>query len=246
MNHRERAQEIVDRYNAGFLDPEYMHPRPGLVSFITSALAAVEREALERAAVLCDFFSSDVGEANMDRATADVCRECYEYAARKIRALIEQPEEVVATEPCAAPTLAPQDPGGPRSPAAPTSPRCDVCGYNLKDAVLHGDHHLCSNKRPPWIIEGEPSSDDGHGRDADRVKAVRPAGDAAEGSTPLSPTNPRDCEHGRQLGKCADCDLIAAEAEVERLRGLLRWLKVYATPEGQRRINAALDAKGGE
>lgn len=30
--------------------------------------------------------------------------------------------------------------------------------------------------------------------------------------------NTRDCEHGRQVGKCADCDVIELEAENQQLR----------------------------
>lgn len=33
--------------------------------------------------------------------------------------------------------------------------------------------------------------------------------------------NERDCEHGRQRGKCVDCDLIASDKECDRYRRAL-------------------------
>ena len=35
----------------------------------------------------------------------------------------------------------------------------------------------------------------------------------------------RDCPHGRQIGKCADCDVIELEAECERLREQVKALQ---------------------
>lgn len=34
--------------------------------------------------------------------------------------------------------------------------QCGGCGYTLKDAILHQDHHLCGGA-PPWqeIFEGD-------------------------------------------------------------------------------------------
>lgn len=36
--------------------------------------------------------------------------------------------------------------------------------------------------------------------------------------------NGRDCEHGRQVGKCDSCDLIEAENDIERLKESIRRL----------------------
>lgn len=33
--------------------------------------------------------------------------------------------------------------------------------------------------------------------------------------------NARDCEHGRQRGKCPECDVIELESENARLRGIV-------------------------
>lgn len=32
---------------------------------------------------------------------------------------------------------------------------CPTCGYTKKDASIHMDHHLCSNKNPPWGGAGD-------------------------------------------------------------------------------------------
>lgn len=39
--------------------------------------------------------------------------------------------------------------------------QCDGCGYTLKDAILHQDHHLCGAE-PPWmaIFDGPRDSPD--------------------------------------------------------------------------------------
>ena len=42
----------------------------------------------------------------------------------------------------------------------------------------------------------------------------------------------RDCVHGRQIGKCADCDVVELEEEVARLTALLAQARSTYRREG--------------
>jgi len=43
----------------------------------------------------------------------------------------------------------------------------------------------------------------------------------------------RDCQHGRQIGKCTDCDLIEAEKEIEKLKAENGKLRELLSREGK-------------
>ena len=67
--------------------------------------------------------------------------------------------------------------------------------------------------------------------------------------------NKRDCEHGRQRGKCDSCECDELRARAEAAEALLRGVRKYLGSRGimpsqnrwwRNRIDAALDAKGGE
>jgi hypothetical protein len=55
--------------------------------------------------------------------------------------------------------------------------------------------------------------------------------------------HPRDCPHGRQWGKCDTCDLIEANATIERLREALRLIADTTVSQASAHIaEAALQA----
>ena len=49
-----------------------------------------------------------------------------------------------------------------------------------------------------------------------------------EGDAMSTYPNARDCEHGRQRGKCADCDVARLEAEADTLRAECAALRAVA------------------
>ena len=48
----------------------------------------------------------------------------------------------------------------------------------------------------------------------------------------MSYPNKRDCEHGRQWGKCPECDLWDANVRIGRLEKAL-WKIIQVWPEGE-------------
>ena len=52
----------------------------------------------------------------------------------------------------------------------------------------------------------------------------------------MSNPNARECEHGRQRGHCADCDVVELEGELaeirEEIQRLLRWTREKPTVPG--------------
>lgn len=83
MSHEETAREIASEAD---LAPALLGEREWLRDTILTALRAVERETLERAAGVLDTLRSLVFD---EQDVEEVARSCYRYGAERIRAMKE-------------------------------------------------------------------------------------------------------------------------------------------------------------